>query len=235
MALQERLRTFRAQISLSIEKMANELTENGYSITFKTISGYENAFRQPSVQFLTGLTKVYDANPNWLLTGNGEMFLNKEKEYSIPQNLNFEDITFIPHVDLKVSAGYGSISDEINMTKDYMAFLKEWIFKNVHVSAESLVLFTVNGDSMDSPTSQIKDGGLILVDKSITEFKNDGVYVIALDDALYVKRLQILPGRRLKVKSDNLNYDPFEVALDTDNFHIVGKVIWAGALLECIK
>ena len=235
MTLQERLRTFRTQISLSIEKMANELTENGYSITFKTISGYENAFRQPSVQFLTGLTKVYDANPNWLLTGNGEMFLNKEKEYSIPQNLNFEDITFIPHVDLKVSAGYGSISDEINMTKDYMAFLKEWIFKNVHVSAESLVLFTVNGDSMDSPTSQIKDGGLILVDKSITEFKNDGVYVIALDDALYVKRLQILPGRRLKVKSDNLNYDPFEVALDTDNFHIVGKVIWAGALLECIK
>ena len=235
MTLQERLRTFRAQISLSIEKMANELTENGYSITFKTISGYENAFRQPSVQFLTGLTKVYDANPNWLLTGNGEMFLNKEKEYSIPQNLNFEDITFIPHVDLKVSAGYGSISDEINMTKDYMAFLKEWIFKNVHVSVESLVLFTVNGDSMDSPTSQIKDGGLVLVDKSITEFKNDGVYVIALDDALYVKRLQILPGRRLKVKSDNLNYDPFEVALDTDNFHIVGKVIWAGALLECIK
>ena len=235
MTLQERLRTFRAQISLSIEKMANELTENGYSITFKTISGYENAFRQPSVQFLTGLTKVYDANPNWLLTGNGEMFLNKEKEYSIPQNLNFEDITFIPHVDLKVSAGYGSISDEINMTKDYMAFLKEWIFKNVHVSAESLVLFTVNGDSMDSPTSQIKDGGLVLVDKSITEFKNDGVYVIALDDALYVKRLQILPGRRLKVKSDNLNYDPFEVSLYTDNFHIVGKVIWAGALLECIK
>ena len=235
MTLQERLRTFRAQISLSIEKMANELTENGYSITFKTISGYENAFRQPSVQFLTGLTKVYDANPNWLLTGNGEMFLNKEKEYSIPRNLNFEDITFIPHVDLKVSAGYGSISDEINMTKDYMAFLKEWIFKNVHVSVESLVLFTVNGDSMDSPTSQIKDGGLILVDKSITEYKNDGVYVIALDDALYVKRLQILPGRRLKVKSDNLNYDPFEVALDTDNFHIVGKVIWAGALLECIK
>ena len=181
------------------------------------------------------MTKVYDANPNWLLTGNGEMFLNKEKEYSIPQNLNFEDITFIPHVDLKVSAGYGSISDEINMTKDYMAFLKEWIFKNVHVSAESLVLFTVNGDSMDSPTSQIKDGGLILVDKSITEFKNDGVYVIALDDALYGKRLQILPGRKLKVKSDNLNYDPFEVSLDTDNFHIVGKVIWAGALLECIK
>lgn len=171
MTLQERLRTLRTHIGLSIEKMANELTENGYSITFKTISGYENAFRQPSVQFLTGLTNVYDANPNWLLTGNGEIFLNKEKEYSIPQNLNFEDITFIPHVDLKVSAGYGSIIDEINMTKDFMAFAKEWIFKNVHVPTESLVLFTVNGDSMDAPTSQIKDGGLILVEKVLMSLK----------------------------------------------------------------
>ena len=235
MTLQERLKTLRSQVGVTIEKMASELTANGYSITFKTISGYEKAFRQPSVQFLTGLTNVYDANPNWLLTGNGEMFLNKEKEYSVPKNLNFEDITFIPHVDLKVSAGYGSIIDEINMTKDFMAFAKEWIFKNVHVATESLVLFTVNGDSMDSPTSQIKDGGLVLVDKSVTEFKNDGIYVISLDDALYVKRLQILPGRKLKVKSDNLNYDSFEVSLDTDNFHIIGKVIWAGGLLECIK
>ena len=111
MTLQERLKNLRTQLSLSIEKMANELTANGYGITFKTISGYENAFRQPSVSFLTGLTNVYDANPNWLLTGKGEMFLNKEKEYSVPQNLNFENITFIPHVDLKVSAGYGSIID----------------------------------------------------------------------------------------------------------------------------
>ncbi len=74
-----------------------------------------------------------------------------------------------------------------------------------------------------------------MVDKSTTDFKNDGVYVIALDDALYVKRLQILPGKKLKVKSDNLNYDPFEVSLATDNSHIVGRVIWAGGLLECIK
>ena len=163
------------------------------------------------------------------------MFLNREKEYSIPQNLNFENITFIAPLDLKVSGGYGSIIDQINMTQDFMAFAKSWIFKNAHVSADTLVLFTVNVNSMDCPTSSIKDGGLILVDKSVTEFKNDGVYVIALDDALYVKRLQILPGRKLKVKSDNLNYDPFEVSLDTDNFNIVGKVIWAGSLLECIK
>lgn len=57
------------------------------------------------------------------------------------------------------------------MTKDFMAFAKEWIFKNVHVPTESLVLFTVNGDSMDAPTSQIKDGGLILVEKVLMSLK----------------------------------------------------------------
>lgn len=51
------------------------------------------------------------------------------------------------------------------MPKDFMAFAKEWIFKNVHVPTESLVLFTVNGDSMDAPTSQIKDARMIFNNK----------------------------------------------------------------------
>lgn len=235
MTLQERMKLIRRELGISADKLASELTEGGYSITSKTIAGYESGLRQPSVSFLIGLSEVYDCNPVWLLTGKGETFTNKENDYKLPANLAFNNIVFVPHIDLKVSAGYGTIIDEINMTQDFMAFAKSWIIKNTHVSPESLVLFTVSGDSMDCPTSSIKDGGLILVDKSITEFRNDGVYVIALDDALYVKRLQILPGKKLKVKSDNLNYDPFEVSLETDNFHIVGKVIWAGGLLECIK
>ena len=235
MTLQERMKLIRRELGVSAEKLASELSEAGYNITSKTIAGYESGLRQPSVSFLTGLAEVYDCNPSWLLSGKGEIFDNKENDYTLPERLAFNNIVFIPHVDLKVSAGYGSIIDEINMTQDFMAFAKTWIIKNTHVSSDSLVLFTVSGDSMDCPTSQIKDGCLILVDKSVADFKNDGVYVIALGDALYVKRLQMLPGRKLKVKSDNLNYDPFEVSLEADDFHIVGKVVWAGGLLECIK
>jgi phage repressor protein C with HTH and peptisase S24 domain len=61
------------------------------------------------------------------------------------------------------------------------------------------------------------------------------VYVVSIEDALFVKRLQILPGRQLKVKSDNSAYDPFIISMESDNFHIVGKVIWAGSLLEGLK
>jgi phage repressor protein C with HTH and peptisase S24 domain len=141
----------------------------------------------------------------------------------------------LPHVDLKASAGFGALSDEINMTQDFIAFAKSWILANIHAPLDNLVLFTVSGDSMTSPTSQIKDGSLIMVDKSVDEFKNDGVYVVSIEDALFVKRLQILPGRQLKVKSDNPAYDPFIISMESDNFHIVGKVIWAGSLLEGLK
>lgn len=41
--------------------------------------------------------------------------------------------------------------------------------------------------------------------------------------------------KKFKVKSDNLNYESFELSLDTDNSHIVCKVIWVGGLLERIK
>jgi phage repressor protein C with HTH and peptisase S24 domain len=57
------------------------------------------------------------------------------------------------------------------------------------VLLDNLVLFTANGDSMDCPTSQIKDGGLVLVDTTANDFRKDGIYVISIDDSLFVKRL----------------------------------------------
>ena len=130
MTLQERMKLIRRELGVSAEKLASELSEAGYNITSKTIAGYESGLRQPSVSFLTGLAEVYDCNPSWLLSGKGEIFDNKENDYTLPERLAFNNIVFIPHVDLKVSAGYGSIIDEINMTQDFMAFAKTWIIKN---------------------------------------------------------------------------------------------------------
>ena len=98
-----------------------------------------------------------------------------------------------------------------------------------------LVLFTVDGDSMDCLNSQIKDGALILADKSISEFRNDGIYVVSINDALYVKRLQMLPNKMMRVKSDNPAYDPFDVSLNDNSVKVIGKVVWAGSKLDTIK
>lgn len=235
MILQERMKLIRRELGISADKLASELTEAGYGITSKTIAGYESGLRQPSVSFLTGLSAVYECNPVWLLTGKGEVFTNKEHDYNVPTNLNFDNIVFVPHVDLNVSAGYGSVIDNINMTQDFMAFAKSWLFNNVTAPLDNLVLFTVNGDSMDCPTSQIKDGGLVLVDTTANDFRKDGIYVISIDDSLFVKRLQIMPGKMLRVKSDNPSYDPFDVSLESDSVKIIGRVVWAGSKLDTIK
>lgn len=235
MILQERMKLIRRELGISADKLASELTEAGYGITSKTIAGYESGLRQPSVSFLTGLSTVYECNPVWLLTGKGEVFTNTEHDYKVPTNLNFNNIVFIPHVDLNVSAGYGSVIDNINMTQDFMAFAKSWLFNNVTAPLDNLVLFTVNGDSMDCPTSQIKDGGLVLVDTTANDFRKDGIYVISIDDSLFVKRLQIMPGKMLRVKSDNPSYDPFDVSLESDSVKIIGRVVWAGSKLDTIK
>ena len=87
--------------------------------------------------------------------------------------------------------------------------IMSWIYLTLAIIFETsgtTALKLSNGFSVLFPSigAIVSYGGLVLVDKSITEFKNDGIYVIALDDALYVKRLQILPGRKLKVNSTTL-------------------------------
>lgn len=44
----------------------------------------------------------------------------------------------------------------------------------------------------------------------------------------------MLPNKQLRVKSDNPNYDPFDVSLDCESVRIIGKVLLAGNNLDCV-
>lgn len=47
------------------------------SVLPTTISKYERGEIKPSTDFLANLCRVFNININWLLTGQGEMFLNQ--------------------------------------------------------------------------------------------------------------------------------------------------------------
>ncbi|MCX8016613.1 MAG: helix-turn-helix transcriptional regulator [Rhodocyclaceae bacterium] len=87
----------------------------------------------------------------------------------------------------------------------------------------ALKLISVRGDSM-MPTLHPRD--LLFVDTRITTFKEDGLYVLLLEDALLVKRLQRLPGGRIAVKSDNPAYETFTLE-PAHAARIIGQVIAA--------
>ena len=65
-----------------------------------------------------------------------------------------------------------------------------------------------------------KQGDFLLVDTADTTL-NDGVYIFKVADQLFIKRLQLLPGKILAI-SDNKKYESFELPSDAV---IVAKVI----------
>ena len=235
MTIQDRLKTFRSQVSTSLDTFCDELTNRGYKITPPTVYGYESGQRQPSISYISGLIKVYEANPYWLLQGIGEMFASDEdkSKASVPANVNLKDFVFIPVINMDVSAGFGSLTEEIEMTKDFVSIGKEWIRKHISSNVNDLVIFTVRGDSMDGGNSRIKNGSQIIVATSIKEYITDGIYAIRIENALFVKRLQYMPGKLL-VKSDNPIYQPFEVDLKVDNVQILGAVVYVMNDMSCL-
>ena len=76
----------------------------------------------------------------------------------------------------------------------------------------------------------LRPGDIILIDKSNSAASRDGIYVIRIDNALLVKRVQRLPGNIIKISSDNPTYEPFEVnAADKhEDIAIIGRVVWTG-------
>ena len=73
--LQSRIKKVRTELTLSIEKLAEELTNKGFKISARTIYSYESGERHPSTAFLQALTNIYDINCEWLLNGRGDIYL----------------------------------------------------------------------------------------------------------------------------------------------------------------
>jgi phage repressor protein C with HTH and peptisase S24 domain len=68
-------------------------------------------------------------------------------------------------------------------------------------------------------------GDIVLVDHSKSKELTDGIYVLRLDNAILVKRVQPLPDNNIKVTSDNKIYESYNLNLSTENADIIGKVV----------
>ena len=74
----------------------------------------------------------------------------------------------------------------------------------------------------------IKSGDMVMIDRSQTQARFDGLYVFVYDDELFIKRLQKIP-RGFSVISDNPTYRTFDVLdEEIERLRIVGKVVSIG-------
>ncbi len=86
---------YRFEIGRRIEKVRTHLGLNQVSFAKRlgtsqgVISNYEKGARAPSIKFLKNLREIFQVNINWLLTGEGPMFL--EEREGRGKVVNFED------------------------------------------------------------------------------------------------------------------------------------------------
>ena len=224
--LPNRLKKVRTELGFSIDQIAKELIKKDVKITARTIYAYESEERPPALPYLQALIDYYDINPEWLLSNRGEMFYSENTKKSTPANIDISNMVFIPLLDMTTSAGYGSlINDDKISTKEFISFTRTWLSKLTSTSEKYLVGFTVKGDSMQG---DINDGDIIIVNTQYNNLSTDGTFAVNIDDQMYVKILQRMPGNKVQVISKNTKYAPFTVDLNTEYFKIIGKVIWSG-------
>ena len=165
-------------------------------------------------------------NAHWLFFGQGPMHLPdpaEEDGRAVADGPDVEMIT-IPLVEARLSAGTGSL--EVNAgTEGGHAFRGDFLRRKGN--PRRMVLMRVSGDSM---VPEIFDNDLVLLDQGQTEISPGRLYAVGFEDAIYIKRIDMLPGKII-LRSVNPAYAPVTLDLRGDcaeQFRVIGRVLWSG-------
>ncbi|MFC0182120.1 Phage repressor protein C, contains Cro/C1-type HTH and peptisase s24 domains [Pseudarcicella hirudinis] len=196
------------------------------------------------------VNKFEELNPQWILTGKGEMLFQKEVIAEKPEKTEEQIIPIayegkikyftksefnqlnvrIPIIDSVSEAGAPQFLEKIKETDDLPAFtFPAGMFSN---KIKYLAL-QVYGDGM---TPGIQNGDcLIIREIDRSSIRAGHVYVIVTDDVLAVKRVKpFKEEQKLLCISDNAYYDSYEELYDNviKTFAVECKISYSFSLIE---
>lgn len=232
MSVNERLKLIRSAYNESQAKFCKR-----FNIPQQTYANYELGGRSIPESLMINLRTNFNINLNWLITGEGNMYLEEQPEGIVvrpgtstddgimdPVQIQRDvpgrdpDIYLVPITNLQLSAGNGALwpSDETYMDKVLP------IPRRLASKFGDLVAAVVWGDSME-PT--LKNGEPVAFLKD-TPFDFDGLYVISWHGEIYIKRLARF-GNALQIISDNPKYPTKEIDIQEESdFTVLGKVVF---------
>ncbi|MDO5537028.1 MAG: S24 family peptidase, partial [Desulfovibrionaceae bacterium] len=136
-----------------------------------------------------------------------------------------EGVEYIPVFNGRTGAGAYYPSEGDGECETIRAVDRAFI-NRLRVSPNNLYFLDVMGDSMEPLFS---DGATLLVDTSdnAKHYLMDGkIYVVNLEDAVLVKRIQMSPDE-IVLCSENPMHAPIRVpASEMDRFRVIGRVRW---------
>lgn len=168
-----------------------------------------NAAKQrnaPPYRLMVKIASQYNKSLDWLMWG-------EESSGSFVS---------VPLFEARLSAGGGSLETSASAMKQY-AFRSEWL--SARGEASKMALMRVSGDSMEP---KIHNGDMVLIDLSQTDCRAGQIYAVAIEDLIYLKRIDTAPGEII-LKSENQQFEPIRVPASGDNserVRIIGKCIW---------
>jgi phage repressor protein C with HTH and peptisase S24 domain len=199
----------------TLKKVEAGISNAGFSLVEKIIQ--HPSYQQYALWFLLGQTAT-----------SAKQFspLEPASECSNLNDWHSDDYVNLPFYEVAASAGVGLLA-EVEEYPRTISFEPNWLRNEIGVCPNNVFLMLVDGDSMQ-PT--LKNGSMIMVNRDVDNL-SDGIYVMRYDNNLLVKRLQMLPGGIIRVKSDNSMYDPWEInksQLDGEELALIGRVVWTG-------
>lgn len=217
MQINDRLRLVREEMKLSQAKFASK-----FGLAQSTYAQYEKGGRSVPDDLKVLLNQL-GVNMNWLISGEGPMYLGEGQEavYKLPSGreitVNGEASYSVPILASSVSAGNGQewqpsdYSGESlpTLEKFFLGYPKEDIFAAKVVGDSMIGIDLLPGDYVYACHNRIEGNGL---------------YVLVLDNETYVKRLEIDKiDRKIRIISENDHYP--DKVVDPERVIILGKVI----------
>lgn len=223
------------RINLAVERAGGRSAVlSKTSISSSSLDRYARGETEMSASRLAELSQLAGVSVDWLIFGrDGPPVLGKfgtatqDDWFEGGQSLADDNLVYIPLSNAVASAGMGIANSEVNELQR-LPFSRS-VLRQHGVAPDKAQFITARGDSME-PT--IMDGGIVLMDVSRRELQTPGIYVLTIDDALLIKRVD--PGLMgLRLISDNKAY-PDEVVSRSEasrRVNVVGKVFWVGGPL----
>lgn len=251
---QELLTPLGLRIKQARGPMSQKALAEAVSVHPNTIGKLERGDAAPDALLLVAIAHATNKSAAWLLMGQryeaeaGFTWPSTEASSApdappvaqwptatlVPKAVEAAEVgeyVYVPHFDTQASAG-PEFFNHVEAVVAMRPFDCSYIRRELGISHDSLALLNIAGRSME-PLLRARD--VALVDLRDREATVEGVHVIRLDGGLYVKHLQRLPGKVLRVTSKNPEFQSYDITPDESSdrdFAVLGRLRWAGVTLS---
>lgn len=206
----------------SVRQFAKDL-----SVTEAAVRSYLRGETLPKLSVLAEIADVKGVSLVWLAMGDdaysgGADFVNEPGAHYSTGQLSNRVNRFVV---IKSTETLLSGADATPMPEHGLGFCSQWLDQR-GLQAEQLSLMAATGDSM---APAINNNDCLLIDHSQQQLNDGQIYLFKTDGHLLVKRVQTLPGKQIKLLSNNPNFGPITVDLSqAADLTVMGRVVWVG-------